>query len=149
MFLVKSFIHSKLQQLHHWSLGMDKWFDLTLYWAYDYLSILGLKLIHVSTRGIWIKESTKTMDITTTKWNTINKQCLCLIAYALETVSVRCLSSFLLDSAFFTSSFDQLNGTWGWLSSSNAMTRGNYNSNEMRLGTMHDNVGICIYSVKN
>ena len=30
------------------SLGMDKWFHPTLYWACDYLSMLGLKLHHVS-----------------------------------------------------------------------------------------------------
>ena len=32
---------------------MDKWFDPTLYWACDYLSMLGLKLTHVSKRGYW------------------------------------------------------------------------------------------------
>ena len=41
----------KLQCLHCWSLGMDKWFHPTLYWACDYLSMLGVKFIHVSKRG--------------------------------------------------------------------------------------------------
>ena len=41
----------KLQRLHHWSLGMDKWFHPILYWTCDYLSMLGLKLNHVSKRG--------------------------------------------------------------------------------------------------
>ena len=33
----------KLQWLHHWSLRLDKWFHPTLYWACDYISMLGLK----------------------------------------------------------------------------------------------------------
>ena len=32
---------------------MDKLFHTTLYWTCDYLSMLGLKLIHVSERGSW------------------------------------------------------------------------------------------------
>ena len=35
------------------SLGMDKEHHLSLYWACDYLSILGLKLNHVSKMGPW------------------------------------------------------------------------------------------------
>ena len=31
----------KLQRCNRWSLGMDKWFHPTLYWACDYLSMLG------------------------------------------------------------------------------------------------------------
>ena len=45
----------KLQRCNRWSLGMDTQFHLTLYWACDYLSILGLKLNHVSERGPWIQ----------------------------------------------------------------------------------------------
>ena len=30
-----------------WSLGMDKLFHPTIYWAYNYLSMMGLKLIQV------------------------------------------------------------------------------------------------------
>ena len=41
----------KLQRLHCWSLGMDKWFHPTVYNGCDYLSMLGLKLNHVSKRG--------------------------------------------------------------------------------------------------
>ena len=41
----------KLQWLHRWSLGMDKWFHPTLYNGRNYLSMLGLKLKHVSKRG--------------------------------------------------------------------------------------------------
>ena len=41
----------KLQRCSCWSLGMYKQFYLTLYWACDYLSMLGLKLNHVSKRG--------------------------------------------------------------------------------------------------
>ena len=43
----------KLQRLHRWSLGMDKWFHSTLYNGCNYLSMLGLKLNHVSKRGPW------------------------------------------------------------------------------------------------
>ena len=34
----------KLQRLHRWSLGMDKWFNPTLSCVHNYLSMLGLKL---------------------------------------------------------------------------------------------------------
>ena len=43
----------KLQWLHCWNLGIDKQVDPTLYWICDYLSMLWLKLIHVSKRGPW------------------------------------------------------------------------------------------------
>ena len=43
----------KLQRLHRWSLGMDKSFHPTLYWAYDHLSMMGLKLIPVNKRAPW------------------------------------------------------------------------------------------------
>ena len=43
----------KLQQLHHWCLGMDKQFRQTFYNGCNYLSMLGLKLNHVSKRGHW------------------------------------------------------------------------------------------------
>ena len=41
----------KLQRLYRWSLGMDKSFHLTLYWACVYLFMLGLKLAHVIKSG--------------------------------------------------------------------------------------------------
>ena len=37
--------------LHRWCLGTDKQFHPTHYWACDYLSMLGLKLSHVSKMG--------------------------------------------------------------------------------------------------
>ena len=40
----------KLHRCNRWSLGMDKLFHPTLYWACNYLSMLGLKLNHVSKR---------------------------------------------------------------------------------------------------
>ena len=43
----------KLQRLHRWSLGMDKKFRPILYWVCNYISMLGLKLNHVSKRGHW------------------------------------------------------------------------------------------------
>ena len=39
--------------LHHWSLGMDKELHPTHYNGCNYLSMLGLKLIHVSKSGPW------------------------------------------------------------------------------------------------
>ena len=41
----------KLQRLHRWSLGMDKKSHPLLYWACDYLSMLVLKLNHISKSG--------------------------------------------------------------------------------------------------
>ena len=46
----------KLQRLHRWSLGMDKLFHPALYWACNYLSVIGLKLIHIikETLGVLV-----------------------------------------------------------------------------------------------
>ena len=41
----------KLQRFHSWSLGIDKQFHPTIYDWCNYLSMLGLKLFHVSKRG--------------------------------------------------------------------------------------------------
>ena len=41
----------KLQRCSRWSLGMDKLFHLTLYWACGYLSMLGSNIINVSKQG--------------------------------------------------------------------------------------------------
>ena len=41
----------KLQRCNRWSLGMDNKFHLTFYQTCNYLSMLGLKLNHVSKRG--------------------------------------------------------------------------------------------------
>ena len=43
----------KLQRCNRWSLRMDKQFHPTFYQACNYLSMLGLKLNHVSKRGHW------------------------------------------------------------------------------------------------
>ena len=43
----------KLQRYNRWSLGMDKLFHPILYNGCDYISMLGLKLNHVSKRGPW------------------------------------------------------------------------------------------------
>ena len=48
----------KLQRCNRWSLGMDKWFHPKLCWTCDYLSMLGLKLNHVSKRGPEVSMST-------------------------------------------------------------------------------------------
>ena len=41
-----------LQRYNRWSLGIDKQFHLTLYWACYYLSMMGLKLNHVSKTAL-------------------------------------------------------------------------------------------------
>ena len=41
----------KLQRLYSWSLGMDKYFHSTLYWACGYLPMLGWNLHDASKRG--------------------------------------------------------------------------------------------------
>ena len=41
------------QRCKRWSLGVDKYFHPTLYWVYDYLYMLGLKLNHVNKRCHW------------------------------------------------------------------------------------------------
>ena len=43
----------KLQRLHRWSLGLDKYFHPALYDGCNYLSILELQLNHVRKRGRW------------------------------------------------------------------------------------------------
>ena len=40
----------KLQWYSRWRLGMDKEFHPTMYWLCDYLSMAGLKLVHVNMR---------------------------------------------------------------------------------------------------
>ena len=49
----KSFIHSQTSTVQRWSLGMDKPFNPSLYRGYNYLSMLGLRLNHVSKRDPW------------------------------------------------------------------------------------------------
>ena len=48
----------KLQRCNRWTLGMDKQFRHTHYNGCNYLSMLGLKLIHVSKRGYWSSDLT-------------------------------------------------------------------------------------------
>ena len=47
---MKILIHSQLQRCSRWSLGRDRYFRSTLYWKYGLLSMLGIRLIHVSKR---------------------------------------------------------------------------------------------------
>ena len=44
---------AKLERLHGWSFGMDNLLHPTLYNVCNYLSVFGLKLIHVSERVHW------------------------------------------------------------------------------------------------
>ena len=41
----------KLQRYNRWSLGMDKYFIPHFTWAFNYLSMAGLNIIHVSKSG--------------------------------------------------------------------------------------------------
>ena len=50
---MKLLIHFQTSTVQLLMFGMDKWFHTTLYWAPDYLSMLGLKLIHVSKRALF------------------------------------------------------------------------------------------------
>ena len=43
----------KCQRCNRWGLGMERWFHPTLYWECNYLSMMGLKLNHVSKNGPW------------------------------------------------------------------------------------------------
>ena len=42
----------KHQQFSCWSLEMDMYSNLTLYWVCDHLSILGFKLIYVTVKPV-------------------------------------------------------------------------------------------------
>ena len=42
----------KFERRSRWSLGRDKSFHTTLYWACDYLFMLELEWIHVNKKGI-------------------------------------------------------------------------------------------------
>ena len=64
----------KLQQSYHWSLGMDKPFHSTLYDGQTYLSLLGLKLIHVSKGGPRQQKHFKS-HAGTTHWWSYNADC--------------------------------------------------------------------------
>ena len=56
----------KLQRWNHWSLGMHKKFHTTLYNGFDYLSMLGLRWIHVIKMGPRVKLKIHIMTIPTT-----------------------------------------------------------------------------------
>ena len=55
---MKLLIIPKRQRLHLWSFGIDKSFYPTLYRACDNLSVLVLKLNHISKRGPWRQPGT-------------------------------------------------------------------------------------------
>ena len=49
---MKLIIHPKLQRFHRWSLGMDKLIHSTIYNGRNFLSMLRLKLTHVSKTSL-------------------------------------------------------------------------------------------------
>ena len=64
----------KLQRCNRWSLGMDKYLHTTLYNGCNYLSMLGLKLNHVSKRGpcgLWATRKSAGLNLTITVKKTI------------------------------------------------------------------------------
>ena len=64
----------KLQRYHRWGLGMDKWFHPTVYRAYDYLSMLGLKLSHVGKRTPGASELKQFSSLT--HWGRVTHICV-------------------------------------------------------------------------
>ena len=50
---MKLFIHSQTSSVEPLNFGKDKWFQPTHCNGCNYLSMLGLNLIHVSKRGLW------------------------------------------------------------------------------------------------
>ena len=66
----------KLQRSHHCNLGMDAYFHAKLYWAHDYLSMVGLKLNHVDKRGpmaavthtLWCKVWVSEIEVLEIAW---------------------------------------------------------------------------------
>ena len=67
----------KLQRCNRWSLGTDKYVYHTLYWACDYLSVLWLKLIHISKRGQMCLIGTR-ISATIKLTHDENLQCYCM-----------------------------------------------------------------------
>ena len=50
---MKLIFRAQLPQWNRWNVGMDKWFHNKRHCVCEYLSRLGLKLIHVSKIGPW------------------------------------------------------------------------------------------------
>ena len=51
MFSLICISFAKLQRLHHWRMGVNDYFHPTLWYGYNYLSVLGLKLNHASEKA--------------------------------------------------------------------------------------------------
>ena len=94
----------KLQRCNRWSLAMDKSFRPTLYWACDYLSMLGFKLNHVSKRGpSWCLQSTQYNQ---TIWFLITAKPQCTYPISLNAPFETEMCTFLFWMAYC--------GIWGW-----------------------------------
>ena len=83
----------KLQRLHRWSLGMDKYFHPTHYNGCNYLSMLGLKLNHVSKRGhrwarLW---HFRKYYCQTWQRSVINNKCRCLCIGVMTQIKDICI----------------------------------------------------------
>ena len=65
-----------------WSLGMDKLFHRTLYNGCDYISMLGLKLIHFCKRGpssTFLNTKITRMQVAGVQWPVTVQSSLCLV----------------------------------------------------------------------
>ena len=50
---IRSLIGSQTSTVQPLKFGMDKLFHYTLYWAWDYITMLGVKWIHVGKMSLW------------------------------------------------------------------------------------------------
>ena len=65
----------KLQRLHRWSLGMDKWFHPTHYDGCNYLSMLGLKLVKAAPdAGTSVRKPNRYSNESSAEYPTLNYQ---------------------------------------------------------------------------
>ena len=94
----------KLQRCNRWSSGMDKKFSPTLCWTCDYLSMLGLKLTHVSKMGPWsvLMYIWRNLPAPLTL-GSVNKEMKLLRNWRLSAFHARCLTKcvFLTANMFF------------------------------------------------
>ena len=97
----------KLQRCNRWSLGMYKLFHPTLYWACDYLSMLRLKLNHVSKRGHWSKISDDFAIFSLTKYSWIF-----IIEYFIKHVANGLLYVKLYSQLVYSIAIDCPYGVW-------------------------------------
>ena len=116
----------KLQRLHRWSLGMDKVISThTLYWACNYLSMLGLKLIHVSKRVHWSILPSATRGL----WH---------LTCVIQNIYLICWTEKYFGAVLYMRKTNRLNSGWGF---------GQTNSPLSTARVLIDAVGLCLLRV--